>query len=84
MTEGRKSLRVEYFARLREKSGVAAEELLTRAKNPDELLAELVARYGFRVDMVTSRVAVNDAVATWETPLHDGDRIVFLTPFGGG
>lgn len=84
MTRAQRTLHIEYFARLREKSGVEAEEVRTEAATPAELIAELVARYGFHVDREATRVAVNDAIASWETRLQDGDRIVFLTPFGGG
>lgn len=79
-----KSLRLEYFAQFREARGVSAETVQTNSRTAAELFDELVARYHFPVQRATTRVAVNDALVPWSTPLRDGDTVVFLTPFGGG
>lgn len=79
-----KTIRVEFFAQFREDSGVAFETLSTSSSTPAELFEELDRRHGFRTDRATARVAVNDAMAAWNTRLDEGDTVVFLTPFGGG
>ena len=75
---------VEYYASLREKSGVPREEVETTANDAAGLFGELAARYGFAVRPDSMRVAVNDEITSWDQPLSRGDTVVFLTPFGGG
>ncbi len=77
-------IQVEYFAYLRERRGLSSESLVTPATTAAGLFEELSARHGFRVERERVRVAVNDALVPWERPLAEGDRVVFLTPFGGG
>lgn len=75
---------IEYFAYLRERRGLDREEVETSAGDAAALFDELAGRHGFgpRRDIV--RVAVNDEIAAWNHPISSGDRVVFLTPFGGG
>jgi len=84
MKADNKTIKVEYFAHLRERRGLARETVVTAAVSAAGLFDELAARHEFRMERARVRVAVNDAVVPWETPLGDGDRVVFLTPFGGG
>ncbi len=79
-----RTIQVEYYAHLRERRGLARESVVTSALTPAALFEELAARHQFRVERLRVRVAVNDAIVSWETLLGDGDRVVFLTPFGGG
>lgn len=79
-------IRVRYFAALRETMGredetleladgadVAAARALLSARSPDvaAILPRCVA-------------AVNRAYVAIETPLKDGDELVFIPPLGGG
>lgn len=75
---------VEYFAYLRERRGTSREQVETEAATPRELFRELSARHNFDTPADSVQVAVNDEMASWDRRLADGDRIVFLTPFGGG
>lgn len=75
---------VQYFAILRDQRGVASERLSTHAATAGELYTELRARYGFTINPKMLKVAVNDEFATWDAPLKDGDKVVFLTPVAGG
>lgn len=75
---------VLYFATLREQRGADRDTLDTTARTPRELLDELVARHTLRVDRASLVVAVNDELSTWNTPLADGDTVVFLPPVSGG
>lgn len=84
MTERAITVHVEYFAALRERRGIARESIQTASATAGALYDELADRYGFRLDRSRTRVAVNDEVRPWESPLAEGDRVVFLTPFGGG
>lgn len=84
MPDETKTIRLEFFAQLREDRGIAAETVQTRCRTAAELYAELDAIHHFRSDRAKARVAVNDTIAPWDSPIREGDTVVFLTPFGGG
>ena len=77
-------IRVLYFAELRERRGMPEETILTDARTPAAVYAEIARRHGFPPRHEGMTVAVNDEMAGWDSDLYDGDTIVFLTPFGGG
>jgi molybdopterin converting factor subunit 1 len=79
-----KTLVVQYFAILRERSGRSEETLETSAATAAELYGELEKRYAFGLPAGAIKVAVNDDFADWEAALADGDRIVFIPPVAGG
>ena len=79
-----KSIRLSYFASLRDQRGVAEETLETEADTVRELYQELAGTYEFVLTCEQLMVAINDRVGNWDDPLSDGDHLVFLTPFGGG
>jgi molybdopterin-guanine dinucleotide biosynthesis protein A len=75
---------VQYFALLREQAGRGTESLVTAARTPRELYAELAQRYPFSLDPAVLRVAINSEFGDWSAPLTDGDSIVFIPPVAGG
>jgi molybdopterin converting factor subunit 1 len=75
---------VQYFALLREQAGLGTESLVTAARTPRELYAELAHRYPFTLDPAVLRVAINSEFGDWSAPLRDGDAIVFIPPVAGG
>lgn len=77
-------LQVSYFAWLRERVGLDSETVSTSAVTPAQLWTELDARHDFATERRHLRVAVNDAFSTWDAPLADGDRVVFIPPVSGG
>jgi molybdopterin converting factor small subunit len=83
-TEQSKTIRLGYYAVLRERRGLAEEQLNTLAETPRALYEELRAQYGFHLDTPQLRVVVNDAFADWDTLLQDGDHVVFIPPVAGG
>lgn len=78
------SIRVQYFALLREQAGRSTETLVTRARTPRELYAELAARYPFTLPTAMLRVAINAEFGDWEKTLEAGDSVVFIPPVAGG
>jgi molybdopterin synthase sulfur carrier subunit len=76
--------RVLYFAALRDRAGIDAEQVESRAGDARGLYAELCARHGFVMAEERLRVAINGAFAPWERPLRDGDEVVFIPPVSGG
>ena len=79
-----KSVRVQYFAILREERGQARETVSTGANTAGELYEELGSRHGFTLPAERLRAAVNDEFAPWTAALRDGDTLVFLPPVAGG
>ncbi|MFZ9708612.1 MAG: NTP transferase domain-containing protein [Steroidobacteraceae bacterium] len=79
-----RTLRVRYFAVLREQAGRSEETLETTARSPAELYAELRSRHPFTLPPELLRVAVNDEFGDWSQPLAAGDVIVFIPPVAGG
>jgi molybdopterin converting factor subunit 1 len=77
-------IEVQYFAVLRERAGVAREQVQTSAATAAELYDELAARHDFGLPRAMLRVAVNDEFAEWSRPLAAGDRVVFIPPVAGG
>lgn len=79
-----KTLRVQYYAILREQAGRSEETLDTSAATPTELYAELRQRHPFQLEPAQLKVALNSEFADWATPLKHGDTVVFIPPVAGG
>jgi molybdopterin-guanine dinucleotide biosynthesis protein A len=79
-----KSIRVQYFAVLREQAGRREESMETRAHTAADLYAELQRRYGFKLSATQLKVALNNEFSDWQTPLKNGDAVVFIPPVAGG
>ncbi len=80
----KKTVRVRYFALLREQRGLDEEPVATEAANAAELYGELRKRHGFSLPADRLRVAVNDHFEPWGAALKDGDTVVFIPPVAGG
>ena len=78
------SLRVLYFASLRERAGVDQEQVVSTAADLAGLYDELDARHGLRWPRAQLRVAVDGAFAHWTQPLRAGSEVVFIPPVSGG
>jgi molybdopterin converting factor subunit 1 len=79
-------LKVLFFGRLRELTGVAEESLeLPSGITLESLFDRYTARFPklapFRSSLVASR---NEEFASWDTPVTDNDTIAFLPPVSGG
>ncbi|SEK61183.1 molybdopterin converting factor subunit 1 [Roseovarius nanhaiticus] len=77
-----------YFAWVRERIGLPRETVQTDAATVADLVAELRAREA-RYDMAFSdlaalRVAVDQELAAWDTPLADVREVAFFPPMTGG
>jgi molybdopterin-guanine dinucleotide biosynthesis protein A len=78
------SIRVQYYALLREQAGRSEEAVSTRARTPRELYEELRRRHPFSLAPEMLRVAVNAEFGEWSQPLAEGDAVVFIPPVAGG
>jgi molybdopterin converting factor subunit 1 len=79
-----KTIKIQYFAVLRELRGCSEESVQTVASTAVELYRELQAEHGFQLDPDALRLAVNDELRDWDTPLNDNDSVVFIPPIAGG
>ena len=81
-------IRILYFASLRERLGLANEELARPPTTVGELRAELAARGGDWAAVFNGEqpvlIAVNQEMALAETTLRDGDEVGFFPPVTGG
>lgn len=78
------TLKIKYFALLREQAGCAAETVQSRAHSAAELYTELKARHAFTLPQSLLKVALNGEFAEWTAPLAAGDEVVFIPPVAGG
>ncbi len=78
------TVRVRYFAILREQRGLDEETVTTAAATAADLYDEIRALHGFTLARERLRVALNDDFKPWTTPLRDGDTLVFIPPVAGG
>jgi len=78
------TVHVQYFAALREQAGLGNETLATAARSAADLYDELRERRALKLPRSLLRVAVNEEFASWDRPLAEGDRVVFIPPVAGG
>jgi molybdopterin converting factor subunit 1 len=81
-------LRVLYFARLRERFGVAEETLDFAGTTAADLLAELQARGGVWAEELAAgrafRLAVNQDIVALDATLSDRAEVAIFPPVTGG
>jgi molybdenum cofactor guanylyltransferase len=80
----RKTIRVQYYAILREQAGRSEETLDTFAATAADLYDELRTRRSFQLSPAQLKVALNSEFSDWRTPLRHGDTVVFIPPVAGG
>lgn len=81
-------LDVLYFAWVRERIGVAKEQVLTDAATVADLIKELSAReeryaVAFQ-DMSVVKVAIDQVLVPLDAPLADAKEVAFFPPMTGG
>ncbi len=83
------TLKLLFFARLRENLGISREVFTLNAPaSVAELLEHLRARGGVWATELAAgrnfRIAVNQEMATLNTPLNEGDEVAVFPPVTGG
>ena len=84
MPQVTRRIHIQFFAILREQAGCALLEVDTAATSPRELYHELQDSHRLTLPATIVQVAINARYATMDTPLQDGDRVVFIPPVAGG
>ena len=77
-------LTVQYFAIFRDQTGCAEESVDSNAASAADLFQELIARHPGLTRFEQMKVAVNDELCGWDSPLNDGDRVLLFPPVAGG
>ena len=73
-----------YFAVFRERAGCDSESVTTASRTAAELFGEVADRHGFADARERCKVAINGALASWESALNQGDDVLFFPPVAGG
>lgn len=79
-----KRITVRYFAMFREHAGVAEETLELDATTAHDVFEATRDRHGSGEPDGHCKVAINDHMATWDTPVEDGDVVLLFPPVAGG
>jgi len=79
-----KTITVRYFAMFREHAGCAEETLTLSVATAGDVFRETRARHGSAEPTGHCKVAINDAMADWDSPVRDGDTVLLFPPVAGG
>ena len=79
-----KTITVRYFALFREQAGVDEESLTLDANTAADVFEFTKPRHGSAEPRGHCKVAINDVMADWSTPVEDGDTVLLFPPVAGG
>ena len=68
----------------RENAGIAEETLSLDAETAADVFAATRQRHGSDEPLGHCKVAINDVMADWESPVNDGDTVLLFPPVAGG
>lgn len=79
-----KTLTVRYFAMFRERAGRDEETVELDAATAADVFRQLEHRHGSSEPLGHCKVAINDAMADWDSEVADGDTVLLFPPVAGG
>ncbi len=79
-----KTLTIRYFAIFREHAGLSEETVSLEVETAGDVFELLHARHGAREAQGQCKVAINDQLADWQSPVRDGDTVLLFPPVAGG
>jgi len=82
--DNEKSVKLSYYAVLKDQSGTTDEAILTSALTAQDLYNDLRSKYNFSLKSDQLMVSINDEFTSWETKIRNNDHIVFIPPVSGG
>jgi molybdopterin converting factor small subunit len=68
----------------REHAGVAEETLMLDVTTAADVFAATSERHGSAEPQGHCKVAINDVMADWDSPVNDGDTVLLFPPVAGG
>lgn len=78
------TIRIRYFAVLRERRGVSQETMQTQATTVGELINHLIATFRLGLPAHLIRVAIAQSFVESDHHLEDGMELVLIPPVAGG
>lgn len=78
------NIKVSYFALFREQTGIESEPVDWPGGTAAELFQQMADKHAALLPQAAALVAINDEMSGWETPLSEGDEILFFPPVAGG
>lgn len=79
-----KTIKVRYFAIFRETAGMEGETLSLDAATAMDVFEKTRLRHASDEPMDHCKVAINDEMAEWSSPVSDGDTVLLFPPVAGG
>lgn len=79
-----KTITVRYFALFREHAGRDEETLTLDAATASDVFVATRDRHGSTEPTGHCKVAINDVMADWDSPVSDGDVVLLFPPVAGG
>jgi len=79
-----KMITVRYFAMFREHAGIDEETLTLDATTAADVFNATRERHRFAEPSGHCKVAINDVMADWDSPISDGDSVLLFPPVAGG
>lgn len=79
-----KMITVRYFALFRENAGLSEETLQLEAATAMDVFEQTRDRHGSTEPSGHCKVAINDAMADWASPVNEGDTVLLFPPVAGG
>ena len=79
-----KTIKVKYYASLREQANQSEEKIETDAVTAKDLYEQLKIKYEFNMTDCQLKVAVNNSFSEMNYELKAGDELVFIPPVAGG
>ena len=79
-----KSITVRYFAIFREHAGLDEETVSLDVETAGDVFERLKGPHGSSEPLGHCKVAINDEMADWDTPINDGDVVLLFPPVAGG
>jgi molybdopterin converting factor small subunit len=68
----------------RENAGIAEETLTLHVETAADVFAATRDRHGSGEPLGHCKVAINDVMADWTSPINDGDIVLLFPPVAGG